>query len=177
MDFLLCLKWNPEIDSGDIINIIVFIFAIIQFNKQMKANRNTNSETQKYNWYLNIIVLPQLSNIQSTYDELSDTIYKEIDHLKNIGSNAENPKHIVESKEICKELINSKLYDTIVPLVRSYNNKLGNSVSNIIMELEDICTTNLDQYNSKAAISIKAQVLRNKELLITTLNKGIRLKE
>lgn len=52
-----------SITLGDILTILGFVIAIWQFTKQMKESRKVNDAAQRENWFLNVIVLPQLDQI------------------------------------------------------------------------------------------------------------------
>lgn len=54
--------------------------------------------------------------------------------------------------------------------------QLGLSISDEIMNLEDICTSLLDDFSIPAKEKIRRNILNNKQKIISLLNTGMRKK-
>ena len=78
-------------------------------------------------------------------------------------------------KNDCKESINA-FYDHVVVLVKSYDKQLGLKMSDKVMELEDICTSLLDDFSTPDKEKIRRDILYNKQEVISILNTGMKKK-
>ena len=175
---ILCelFKYDSSITLGDIVAALVtllgFIIAISQYTTQMKASRSSALKLQKENWYLNIIVLPQINNVNSNYLELISLLETKVDLCESMKAMSHNAflKETGRIKREVKDKINND-FDHFIVLVRSYDKNLGTEVNNIILSLSDIATEVLDKYDQK--IDIRTKVLDNKEKFIYQLNTGL----
>lgn len=168
------------ITFGDILTIVGFGLAIWQFRKQMKVSREANDAAQRETWFLNVIVLPQLNPINEFYKALIQLVIEQQGKIKDLYiSSANTPKEfnvkLANIKNECKEKINT-FYDHIIVLVKSYDMQLGLSISDEIMNLEDICTSLLDDFSIPAKEKILRNILNNKQKIISLLNTGMRKK-
>lgn len=168
------------ITFGDILTIVGFGLAIWQFRKQMKVSREANDAAQRETWFLNVIVLPQLNPINEFYKALIQLVIEQQGKIKDLYiSSANTPKEfnvkLANIKNECKEKINT-FYDHIIVLVKSYDMQLGLSISDEIMNLEDICTSLLDDFSIPAKEKIRRNILNNKQKIISLLNTGMRKK-
>ena len=168
------------ITFGDILTIVGFGLAIWQFRKQMKVSREANDAAQRETWFLNVIVLPQLNPINEFYKALIQLVIEQQGKIKDLYiSSANTPKEfnvkLANIKNERKEKINT-FYDHIIVLVKSYDMQLGLSISDEIMNLEDICTSLLDDFSIPAKEKIRRNILNNKQKIISLLNTGMRKK-
>lgn len=168
------------ITFGDILTIIGFFIATWQFTKQMKEARKVNDAAQRENWFLNVIVLPQLNPIQEFYKELIELVITQQTEIKDLYTSPTNTPEefnvkVANIKNECKEKINT-FYDHIVVLVKSYDKQLGSDTRNQIMELEDICTSLLDNFSIPDKEKIRRDILDNKQKIISVLNTGMKKK-
>lgn len=180
--------FQSTLSLGDIITylltIIGLIVAIYQFNKQMKEARSQfieqmvdtrqQAETnQRQTWFLNVIIVPQIDNIKTFYNELQKKITELRTELKRDISGAPSDGiHVLVAKRQneCKAEINS-FYDHFSALVSSSNKQMGTDVINIGNKLEDICTELIESYNEER--NIKEMLFANEQQLFTTLNQGM----
>ncbi len=178
---LLCIQWKGELSCGDLITIVALGIAIWQFSQQMKESRSSAKKLQKENWYLNIIVLPQLEIINNNYIKLIDTILEKRKHLVKVAtekSQKEFRRECAKIKNHIKKKNINEQFDHIIALVRSYNNNLATEANDIILQLEDLCTNFVDRYDdTDEFLKIRSSILQNKETLISILNKGLNSNE
>lgn len=165
-----------SITMGDLITLIGICIAIWQFRKQMIETRNTTTKNNKLNWFLNVIVLPQLNPINDFYKELITIIIADKSLLNEKRDECDETDFMVELaavKQSRKTKIND-FYDHFVSLIKSYNTEMARNVSAEIMELEDIVTALLDDSNSLNEEKIRRDILQNKQRIIGLLNQGMR---
>lgn len=167
--------FSTPFSIAEALTLMGILLAIYQFRKQMKETRNSTLKAQKENWYLNVIVLPQLENIDTFYKDFINTLSDELREIKSDATHmvaARLDLKIAEKKQNLKSDINDKL-EHITVLVRSFDTTLGSDVSSVVMELEDACTDILDHYNINTLDTVRKAVLKNKQKLISELNKGL----
>lgn len=154
-------SWFTTISMGEVMTIVVAIAGIILAIYQYK-------KTQKENWFLYVIVLPQLDHINNSYKEIIQNT--ETDKAKDLPY--ETYVNVAEIKTQRKKEINES-FDQLTTLVFSYNQQLGESVQNVIMELEDIYVEIIDAYCNSEDVKARNLILFNKQKLISTLNRGL----
>lgn len=157
------------------LTIISLIVALWQFRKQMIYSREAAIESQKENWYLNIIVMPQLPEINKFYNSFIEEINNsriELDSENETLSKKDWTLKLAQKKNNTKAIINETL-DHLVCLVRSYNTSLASKVSDEVMKLEDISTYILDDYDTIDKNIIRKMILENKQNLLNILNSGL----
>lgn len=161
--------------GGLLLTAIGLIIALCQFSRQMKYSRESALKNQKENWYLSVIVTPQLDVIDKfykTFIKIMENARLDITEAEDSMSNKEWKIKLAQKKNLTKATINETL-DHLTALVRSYDIVLANEISNKVMELEDICTNILDHCESNDINSIRKMILENKQHLINVLNKGL----
>lgn len=169
-------SWS--ISFGDILTILGLSFAIYQFIKQMKESRRVSKNVQRENWFLNVIVLPQLDSINEFYKDVIQDITEKRNNIKRLStSHGITPAtfylELAKSQNDCKYKIND-FYDHIIVLVKSYDLGLGTKISDEIMALEDTCTTLIGEYSEANSEKIRRNILANKQKIISILNTGLR---
>lgn len=175
---ILCINFDAKISLGEVITIgaaiIALYYTVKQFKTQMEESRSAANKLQKENWYLNIIVLPQLGVINENYFDLIELIQNKIGHIKDISSSTNVTDFREQTGKIKKEIKDTinKDFDNIITLVRSYDFALSSEVNTVIMDLTDICTIAIDRYSDE--LNMRKQILENKQKLISILNKGLK---
>lgn len=186
-DTILILQQVSHADEGTCyfhlsFNEVITIFlsvagigiAIYQFIRQMKKNRDEQILANRKNWYLTVIVVPQLESINQFYHSLIDKLISDIQSLNN-----SNPNGLVELSQMQadgKDEINA-FFDHLQSLVKSYDIDLSQRLSEIVLDLEDCVTIILsDCYfniNSFSPTEIRRKLLLNKKNIIALLYTGI----
>ena len=172
-DFLWNIQIGSQISIGDLIALSGFAFAIYQFKKQMKMAREDKEKAQRTEWFLNVIVLPHLRGLHNFYYDLIDEIKSSCDALNridraNLGEEA-FAVELAERKNLASKLITS-YFDELEPLVRSYDNILGNQIAEAAMSLQDICSKTVSHYNQhEDGGDIKIELLAHKQRVLSIL--------
>lgn len=166
---------------NELLTFIVACFgiwiAISQFRKQMKENREAAKQTQKENWYLSVIVLPQIESINHFYKSIIDNCIEDLNgitfnRLTRVGVTAlsqNDLEWIANKQERYKENINS-FFDHIIFMIKSYSPDLAISLSDLIMQLEDASIGILNPLTGRNTNEeIRRLILKNKQQFITAL--------
>lgn len=150
--------------------IIGVIVAIYQFRKQMIKNREEQRTANRENWFLSVIVLPQIDGINSFYKELIDDIFNDASELKLVAN--VDFTLLSEKQAVRKEQINA-FFDHLQSLIRSYDFSLARKIANEVENLEDEVTLILSDYffsiNFDSNNEIRRRLLLNKKDIITLL--------
>lgn len=173
--FYMSLDFNLFDAIDNILTICALCLAYWQFKKQNEENRKlqkhqneVNRALQKQqnekNWYISVIVIPQMDKINTLFHKLIKAV------KEGCASIEATPNDIVlvatKQKE-CKSLIASYL-EHIVQLVSSYDSSTGSKISVIEMELQDEATKMIEAKNLQES-EIRSRVLAYNGRLISTL--------
>lgn len=74
--------------------------AYYQFTKQNQENRRLQKEQNEKNWYISVIVIPQLSSINSMFESLIENVDQSYKQLKFKPDLIDQAARQSESKEI-----------------------------------------------------------------------------
>lgn len=168
------MQFEWTISFSDILTILGFIIAIWQFNRQISKDRDNRYKECKTNWFLNVIVLPHIDNINSFYKNLLDeinTVTEELIEIKNLPHN----DYIEKRTELCakqkKEI--ATFFDFLNHLINSYSSVLGKQVMDIRFNLEDSITKYIEKdihsINDNGHRLIRVNITDNKQELLKTL--------
>lgn len=157
-----------------VFTIIGIIIAIYQFKKQMTKNREEQKLANIKNWYLTVIVIPQLESINSFYSKLIDNLIENVDELNRIG---EKDLAVLSQMQADRKDDINAFFDHLQSLIKSFDIELSKKLSYKIMDLEDCVTIILsDIYfdiNSLSSTQIRRELLLNKKDIISLLYTGI----
>lgn len=165
-----------SITMGDLITLLGILIATWQFSKQMIETRRNTTQNNRLNWFLNVIVLPQLNPINDFYKELIRMVIADKGMLNEKRAECSEIDFMVELaavKRNKKAKINA-FYDHFVSLIKSYNVEMARNVSDEIMELEDVVTALLDDTTHLNEEKVRREILQNKQRIIGLLNQGMR---
>lgn len=159
---------------GLIVAISGLVVAIRQFRKQMDKNREEQKQSNETNWYLTIIVQPQIEAINEFYKQLIDDLLLDI----QISPDTITYKDLAEKQAIRKEQINA-FFDHLQALVASFDIVVSLKIADIVMNLEDKVVKLLMKHqfgavDSSDFSSIRRYLLLNKKDIITTLYKRVK---
>ena len=156
---------------ANLIATVTLIITLITFIIQTHYSNRSQKKTVKENWYLTVIVQPNLINIDNFYKEISDKLQNEIEKLKR--SNSRNI--ILEKAKSNRKLQNIKntFFIYFVTLIQSYNSSLANEVDAILNKLQDNSVTWIDQYNNISIDNCKRKIYENKSQLMGILYQDI----
>ena len=173
--FYMSLDFNLFDAIDNILTIFALWLAYWQFTKQNKENRNlqkhqneVNRALQKQqnekNWYISVIVIPQMDKINTLFHELVKAVKEGCTSIEA----APNDFVLMATKQKeCKSLFASYL-EHIVELVSSYDSSTGSKISEIEMELQDEATKMIEARNLQES-EIRSRVLAYNGRLISTL--------
>lgn len=171
-------KWLSTISFGEVLTVVCtvvgFIIAIKQYKTSSDNSREQAQRNQRESWFLQVIVLPQLSDINKFYSDLLVLAAKDKGTVESLCSLCHNEfiLEIAKLQEDSKDAIN-QFFDHISALVKSYNPELGQQVDDIVMELEDCYVNILNAYARKEEVRVREIILENKQKLISVLNSGM----
>ena len=158
-------KYDGTITLGEVLTLGLalagLIIALGQYN-----------DTKKQNWFLNVIVLPQLEPIKEFYIKLLKDLDADKESLISCNTNGHQEKllEIARKKNEYIRQINN-FYDHLGYLVKSYNFELGQKVDNMATELQDDVVRIIDAICDGQDIKVRAAILQNENKLISTLTK------
>ena len=173
--FYMSLDFNLFDAIDNILTIFALWLAYWQFTKQNKENRNlqkhqneVNRALQKQqnekNWYISVIVIPQMDKINTLFHELVKAVKE---GCTSIEATPNDFVLMATKQKVCKSLIASYL-EHIVQLVSSYDSSTGSKISVIEMELQDEATKMIEVKNLQES-EIRSRVLAYNGRLISTL--------
>lgn len=161
-----------EFSFNEILTLLIaaigIIVAICQFRKQMNKNRQLQIEANKNNWYLSVIVIPQISLINDFYRVLIH------DLLEDMSNPIRNNVELGTMQSVRKEQINS-FFEHVLALVSSFDQGLSNNLSLKVQDLEDDVTIFLQRFFTDDDITeyfqsdVRRQLLDNKKEIIKLL--------
>lgn len=154
----------------DIINAIIailgFVFAIYQFTRQNQENRKSNIEQNNKNWYLSVLVIPQLERINLFFEET-------VGSLKTLKDTIDNTDLLLRAKE--QRVYNEKISAFFSPLeasFASYNETLRKSISDLGLALQDEVTKIVGEEGLDNT-EIERRIMSFKGLLISIMYRPI----
>lgn len=178
-DFFGSIVLEYKISIGDVIALLAFAFAIYQFRKQLAIAREDRELHQREEWFLQVIVLPHLENIDEFYSDLINEVSNECGGLRNLNTTILRQEDIVAHKANAirdNQVMINKFFDELEPLVRAYDNNLGQSVADLTLELHDECSDILDDYtNNERVENIRSILLHHKQRLLSLLGRAMSL--
>lgn len=161
-----------EFSLNEILTLLIafigIVIAIYQFRKQMGKNRELQTEQNKNNWYLSVIVIPQIQLINDFYRTLIH------DLLEDTSRPIPNIVELGTLQSIRKEQINA-FFEHMLSLVSSFDQELSNELSLKVQDLEDDVTKFLNIFFTGNDITIyfqsdiRRKLLENKKEIISLL--------
>ena len=155
--------------------IAIIVTLIIFIIQSLKANKERNKGI-KQNWYMSVIIQPNLNNIDNFYSKIQQRINNNINDLKRITDGRLIPRKKARANRSLRDLRNDFL-DNFVTIVQSYNNSLATKINRTINDLQDLCSQQIDNYLNADIHQIKKRIYENRASLISLLYEGIKGKE
>lgn len=174
------LKRIEEIISQDsyanFISTIAIIITLITFIIQSwSANKDRKKEI-KQNWFMSVIIQPNLDNIDKFYNQVSQSISSNISVLKRATDGRFIPRQKARANRALRNLRND-FFDDFVTIVQSYDKSLATSINITINDLQDLCSQQIDNYLNADTYSLKKRIYENRAALISLLYEGIKGKD
>lgn len=161
---------------ANLISTIALICTLIIFNLQNRKSNKDKKVAIKQNWFMTIIVQPNLNGINEFYNNISDRLINELNNLKTIRS----PESIATQKAATNRVlkkIKSDFFDNFVTIVQSYESELATQIEGVLNDLQDLCSESIDNYENVEYHLTRKRIFENRAILISILYNGIKEKE
>ena len=146
--------------------LITLIIFIIQTWQARKEQRRTINE----NWYLSIILQPNMDELDEFYKEEAQQLDTQINKLK--GRHGKETTEKAKSIKLLRDLKND-FFNHFILMVQGYDVNIAQNAEDILNELTDLNTDCIDHFNKVNIADSKRLVFENKAKLINALYKGI----
>lgn len=170
LHFNVGLNINLDCSIVDIINMLIalfgFGFAIYQFWKQNKENREITIDQNNKNWYLSVLVIPHLDRINVFFDSILQSL-KELKRTMNTNNLVLRAKEQGEYKDKV-----SAFLTPIEATMSSYDNSIRESIAELCLALQDEVTKIISDENITAN-DIENRIMKYKGELIAVLYRPI----
>ncbi len=163
------VTYSPNI--GNIIPMLGLIATLVIFMLQNKKQNKTRKKSLKENWFLTIIVQPNLQLINEYYNSIDSELVQLINKLKKTNRTSIDITK-GKSMNIIKKIKYKHIFDFII-LVQSHDNALAQNINDQIQEIEDYCIEQLDDFNNTNESDIKRKISENKSRVIALLYNGL----
>lgn len=168
--------FSYAVSIGDILTVLGFAVALLIFYLQLKESRKEGKENLRSNWFLDVIVQPNMAAINDMYVNIVEQANKNRSELRRKYENSFSAKVLTlelarmqrEAKDSIKDF-----FDHFRALLMASEPTIAAQTDAVVDELVDIVTNHMDNYESGDSESCKRQVLSNKEKLIAILYKGL----
>ncbi len=168
--------FSYTVSIGDILTVLGFAVTLYIFYRQLKESRKEGKANLRSNWFLEVIVQPNMAAINDLYVNVVEKANQNRAALRKRYENSDSAKEINldlakrqrEAKDYIKDF-----FDHFRALLMASEPAIADQTDSIIDELVDIVTEHLDDYESGDMESCKRKVLANKEKLIAVLYKGL----
>lgn len=155
----------PIIDFiGNLLTILGFILAWWQFKKQSEENRKSQKNQNEKNWYISVIVIPQLNGINIFFEELEKGVFRSYTDLHQKKDYIKQ----AQFQRANKEMISSSLTH-FQQMVVSFDDQLGHKISELVEQLQDCVTEITESSANLTKADIRGKLLEFKGKLISEL--------
>ncbi|MDX2361227.1 MAG: hypothetical protein QNK23_10500 [Crocinitomicaceae bacterium] len=127
------------------IPLVALALALGTFIIERFISRNQEKKNNRINWFLSIIVQPQLEEINTVYQDLLDKLKKDITELNTTRLTGDK-RQLYEALRVKNFYIKSNHQVNFVPfisMIESYDVKLSIVVKDILREIDDIYSLEL----------------------------------
>lgn len=161
---------------ANLISTIALICTLLIFNLQNRKSNKDKKVAIKQNWFLTIIVQPNLNGINEFYNNISDRLINELDNLKTIRTPGRIAAQKATTNRVVKK-IKSDFFDNFVTIVQSYESELATQIEGVLNDLQDLCSESIDNYENVEYHLTRKKIFENRAILISILYNGIKEKE
>lgn len=151
------------------IAIVVTLFIFIL--QSWKANKDRKKGI-KQNWFMSVIIQPNLASIDQFYNQVLQRISRNISELQRMTDRRLMPRQKAKANRALRDLRND-FFDDFVTIVQSYDKSLATEINVTINDLQDLCSQQIDNYLNADMHQIKRRIYENRASLISLLYKGI----
>lgn len=161
---------------ANVISTLAIILTIAIFIRQNYINNKDRKKETKKNWYMSVIIQPNLNNIDKFYNQIHQRINNNINALKGITDGRFIQRQKARANRTLRDLRNDFL-DNFVTIVQSYDKPLATKINKTINDLQDLCSQQIDNYLNTDISQIKKKIYENRASLISLLYEGIKEEE
>lgn len=161
---------------ANLISTVALICTLVIFNIQNKKSNKDKRIAIKQNWFITIIVQPNLNGINEFYNNISDRLINELDNLRAITRPGRIAAQKATTNRVLKK-IKSDFFDNFVTIVQSYESELATQIEEVLNDLQDLCSESIDSYENVEYNLVRKKIFENKATLISILFNGIKGKE
>jgi len=170
-----------DISVGDIIAALSLFLSLIGLVITLKWNNKEQRCQFRKTWLLEVVIKPNIPNIDKFYSKYSVSLYNKIQELNNDFKNNKSAKDISKKQRETLRYIKNEINHVFEPfsiLIRSCDNELGIKVTKLMENLEDQSCQIISEYTTnKDQESIHFIINKNKQELFATLYKDINKNE
>lgn len=155
--------------------IAIIVTLVIFIIQSLKANKDRNKGI-KQNWYMSVIIQPNLKNIDHFYNKMQQRINSNIDRLKGMTDGRFISRQKAKANRALRDLRND-FFDDFITIVQSYDKSLATEINKTINDLQDFCSLQIDKYENADMYRVNKGIYENRAALISLLYEGIKGKE
>ncbi len=167
-----CTLFFDYISLGDILTIASMFLTFCLFKKQLKETRNENVKGIKAQWFLEVVVEPNLEIIRRFYEDTVSNVKQSVITLNNSFpiETAQNFSIILaKEKRKYKDDLKDEL-GHVRSLINATKPELSKNIDANLDELVDIITTLLDDHQSyDITRDVKNKLMENQTKMLAIL--------
>ena len=167
---------DPQYWEDHFIEMAAIILALCTFILERILNYKREKKNSKYDWFLKIIVEPNLDDIKEFYIKADNDLRIACKDLQNRESSLNDMEYAIQVRTYHNTFKTDrrKFFNNFVSMIGSFDKKMALKVDGIINELDDFYGTALDYANSDVNTEgMIADIFKNKADLYQTLFKRI----
>jgi len=171
------IEWGNVISNA--VAILALIFTLYSFKETNKSSSKLQKAETRKNWFLTVIIEPQLSSITTFYNNTFNFLEEGVKDLTRFQRSLIFEATAYNSLKVIKisKFQNAKLHFTFgfIELIRSYDNGMVATLTNCLNDLEDIYVTALDapDFTALDMVDIESRIHQNKSIFFTLLFKEV----
>lgn len=146
--------------------LITLVIFIIQTRQARKEQRRTIKE----NWFLTIVLQPNMEELDEFYKAEAAQLETQIKRLR--GRHGKETTEKAKSIKMLRDLKND-FFNHFILMVQGYDVNIAQEAEDILNELADLNSKSIDRYSKANLTDCKRRVFENKAKLINALYKGI----
>lgn len=168
--------FEPKFIEKNFIEIVAISLAFFSFIIERRLNYLSEKKNSKYDWFLNIIVQPNLEKIDLFYVKTDKKLRIACDDLQSKNLILGDEEYLVEARKYCNGFKKSrrKFFNNFVSMINAFDENMALQVEGIINKLDDCYVDAIDFANTADVDNdgMIDEVFRNKaELYQTLFNK------
>lgn len=161
---------------ANLVSTIAIIVTLIIFIIQSWNSNKDRKKQIKQNWFMSVIIQPNLDSIDKFYNQVSQSLISNISVLQRTTDGRFIPRQKARANRALRNLRNN-FFDNFVTIVQSYDTTLATKINKTINDLQDLCSRQIDNYPNADNHQIKKGIYENRATLISLLYEGIKGEE